>query len=433
VPLEGGAPRELLENVSLADWSPDGRDLAVVHQVAGKDRLEFPVGKVLYESVEGIVSARFSPRGERIAISQQDGSIALVDMSGKLTVLSKGWSATGNLAWRPDGKEIWFSAQKPSEQYALYAVGLEGGSRLVRREAAGLYLHDISKDGRALLNNYLWSSSLLAEPAGGNAERELSWMDNPLAVDISNDGRSVLFTEWGEGGGDNGAIYLRAPDGAAAVRLGEGQAVAFSTDGRWVLSQPADPAETFTLLPTGPGQPKTLDHKGIVAPKTAQFLPGRKSVVFLGRSGKGALRLYVQDIDGGAPRAISAEGVSLAFIAVSPDGRFVAALGPDLKIAFYPIDGGAPRPLPDAEANEGVVCWSSDSRSLYAYRRFESPARIFRIDVATGRRELWKTIIPVDRAGLITIDNFVMTPDSRAYAYSFQRILTNLEIVDGLR
>ena len=36
VPLEGGAPRELLENVSLADWSPDGRGLAVVHKVGEK-------------------------------------------------------------------------------------------------------------------------------------------------------------------------------------------------------------------------------------------------------------------------------------------------------------------------------------------------------------------------------------------------------------
>jgi Tol biopolymer transport system component len=432
VPLEGGAPRELLENVSLADWSPDGRDLVVAHQVNGKDRLEFPIGKVLYESPEGIASVRFSPRGELIAISQQDGSIALVDMSGKLTALSKGWSAIGNLAWRPDGKEVWFSAQKPSEQYALYAVTLSGRDRLVRREAAGLYLHDISKDGRVLLNNYLWSSSLLAQPAGGNAERELSWMDNPLAVAIANDGRSVLFTEWGEGGGDNGAIYLRAMDGAAAVRLGEGQAVALSNDGRWVLSQPSDFAETFTLFPTGPGQPRTLEHKGIQSPKVGKFLPDGKRVLFPGTLGTGARRLYVQDLGGGQPQAISPEGVAYGHIAPSPDGNFVAALGPDSKIAIYRTDGGEARPLPGAETSQGVVCWSSDGRSLYAYRRFESPARIFKIEIATGRRELWKTIMPVDRAGLITIDNFVMTPDARAYAYSFQRIITNLEIVGGL-
>ena len=376
---------------------------------------------------------RFSPRGDRLAVSQEDATIGTVDLSGRATTLSKGWSAIGNVAWRPDGREIWFSAERPSEQFALYAVTLSGRERLVRREAGGLYLHDISRDGRVLLNSYLWNSSLLALPAGESTERELSWMDQPLAVDISNDGRTVVFTEWGEGGGDNGAIYLRATDGSAAVKLGEGLALALSPDGRWVLSQLSDPAETFALLPTGPGQPRTLEHKGITSPRSGRFLPDGRRAVFLGRSGNGGYRLYVQDLDGGLPRAISPEGMQYAFLATSPDGRSVAALGPDSKIAIYPVDGGPARPLPGAEASEGLISWSADGGSLYVYRRFESPARIFRIDVATGRREPWKTIAPVDRAGLIVIDNFVMTPDARAYAYSFQRILTNLEIVEGLR
>src|SRR5262249_43668540 len=203
--------------------------------------------------------------------------------------------------------------------------------------------HDLSKDGRVLLNNYRWSSSLLAQPTGVSAERELSWMDNPLAVAIANDGRTVVFTEWGEGGGENGSIYMRATDASPAVRLGEGQAVALSSDGRWGLSQPSDLAETFTLLPTGPRPPRTLGHKGIASPKAGRFLPDGKGVVFPGRSAKGALRLYVQNIDGGEPQPVSPEGIPLAFIAVSPDGRFVAALGPDNKIALYPLDRGAPR------------------------------------------------------------------------------------------
>src|SRR5262249_32899307 len=181
--------------------------------------------------------------------------------------------------------------------------------------------------------------------------------------------------------------------------LGEGQAVALSADGSWVLSQPSDLAETFTLLPTGPGQPRTLEHKGIASPKAGRFLPDGKRVVFPGRSAKGALRLYVQNIDGGEPQPVSPDGIRLAFIAVSPDGRFVAALGRDNKTALDPLDRGAPRALPGAGAFEGVICWSADSGSLYVYRRFESPARIFKVDVTTGKRELWKTIMPVDRAG----------------------------------
>ena len=72
MPLEGGAPRELLENVYLADWSPDGRDLAVVRRVGQRNRLELPIGKVLYASPKDVDDIRFSPRGNRLAIRHYD-------------------------------------------------------------------------------------------------------------------------------------------------------------------------------------------------------------------------------------------------------------------------------------------------------------------------------------------------------------------------
>ncbi len=431
VPLEGGAPRELLEDVSAADWSPDGRDLAVVHRVGGKYRLEFPIGKVLYETAQGIESVRFSPRGDRLAISEDDLTILTVDLSGKATTVSKGWANIGNVAWRPDGGEIWFGGQRGSEKIAIYAVTPSGRQRTVRQEAGGLYLHDISRDGRVLLNDYFWYSSLVARPAGEIAERELSWMDRPSVDAISNDGRAVVFDESGEGGGENGAIYLRAMDGSAAVRLGEGAGVGLSPDGRWVLSQPSPSFEGFVLLPVGPGQPRPLRHPGITPIPSARFLPDGKRVVFLGLAGTGSLRLYLQDLDGGEPRAISPEGMPPGRLAVSPDGRFVTARAPDWKIAIYPVDGGSPQPLAGVEARENPILWSGSS--LYVFRSREAPAPVFKVDVATGRRELWKTIAPADRSGLVSIDNIVLTPDVRSYAYSYERILTSLEVVEGLR
>ena len=432
VPLEGGAPRELLEDVSLADWTPDGRDLAVVHRVGGKERVEFPIGKVLWETTDVIESVRFSPRGDRLAVSLGDG-IALLDLSGKTTTLLKEWVGTGNVAWRPDGNEVWFSGHKGSDKYALHAVTPSGRERTVRREAGGLYLHDISRDGHVLLNDYFWPSSLVALPAGESAERELSWMDRPVVDAISNDGRSVVFDEIGEGGGDNGTIYLRATDGSAAVRLGEGSGLGLSPDGRWVLASPWLSSDTLLLLPTGPGQARRLEHKGITSFVSGRFLSDGKWVVFLGRAGTGTLRVYVQSLDGGEPRAISPDGMPPGYLAVSPDGRLVAARGPDWRIALYPVDGGVSRPLAGAEALDNPILWSADGGSLYAYRSREAPARVFKIDIATGRQELWKTIAPADRSGLVAIDNIVMTPDARNYAYSYQQILTSLEVVEGLR
>jgi Tol biopolymer transport system component len=433
VPLEGGAPRELLEDVSAADWSPDGRELAVVHRDGGKYRVEFPIGKVLYETTDGIESMRFSPRGDRLAISQDDWTILTVDLSGKATTLSKGWGNIGNVAWRPDGGEIWFGGQKGSEKFAVYAVTLSGRLRTVRREAGGLYLHDISKDGRVLLNEYFWHSSLVGLAAGESAERELSWMDRPNVDAISNDGRSVVSDEWGEGGGENGSIYLRTMDGAPAVRLGEGKGLGLSADARWLLSRPPAPPETYVLLPTGPGQPRPLAHHGITEVESAQFLPDGQHIVFLGHAGKGSLRVYVQDVVGGEPRAVSPEGIRPAYMVVSPDGRFVATQGPDSKTTIYPFEGGPPRPLPGADVGERPIVWSADGGSIYVYQRREPTARVFKIDVATGTRELWKTIAPADRAGLIGIDNIFVTPDARGYACSYERILTSLELAEGLR
>jgi hypothetical protein len=334
--------------------------------------------------------------------------------------------------WSPDEREIWFSGSRLTTKFDIYAVSLSGRERLVRREAGGLYLHDLSKDGRALLNEYLWNISLVAHPGGGAPEHDLSWMDQAVVDAITNDGRAVIFNETGEGGGSHGSIYRRTMDGAPAVRLGEGLGQGLSADGLWVLSRPPAPPETFVLLPTGPGQPRTVGHRGFTTVDSAQFLPDGQRIVFLGRSGKESWRLYVQDVAGGEPHAISPDGMLAAHMIVSPDGRYVATLGPESKMTIYPIDGGPARPLPGVEAGEGPVVWSADGGSIFVYHRQDVPARVFRIDVATGAREPWKTIAPPDRSGLVAVDNVVMTPDARAYAGSYEQILTSLELVEGL-
>ena len=116
MPLEGGAPRDVLENVREADWSPDGSSLAVIREVGGKDRLEFPIGKVLCETGGYLSDLRFSPRGDRIAFFEHPvkwddrGLVAVVDLQGKKTVLADGFWGEEGLAWSSDGQEVLFSA-----------------------------------------------------------------------------------------------------------------------------------------------------------------------------------------------------------------------------------------------------------------------------------------------------------------------------------
>lgn len=157
VPLSGGAPRELLDHILAADWSPDGTQLAVAREENGKCRLEFPVGRVLYASTGMIMFMRISPRGDAIAFTDQPvleydrGTIAMVDLKGHKSTLTQEWNGEQGLASSPDGKEIWFTASSSDGwDRELYAVSRSGKQRSVLSIPGAMYLHDIASDGRAL-------------------------------------------------------------------------------------------------------------------------------------------------------------------------------------------------------------------------------------------------------------------------------------------
>ena len=438
VPLAGGAPRAVLEDARLADWSSDGSALAVVRSVQGKSRIEYPVGRTLYETAGDIRHMRLSHGGDCAFVEQDDNglfSVNVVGAAAKRESLSKGWEYVGGLAWWPDDSEIWFAGRRSAGKVALYAVTPSGSERLVRQEAGGLFLDDIYSDGRVLLSDYSFSRGIAVSGAGETLERDLSWLDLPWVDLIAADGRTVVFEQRGEGGVRKGGIYIRRVDGSAPVHLGEGGALGLSPDNLWVLSQPheAGGQERFLLLPTGQGLARPLDHRGLASVPWGGFLADGSRILFLAGKGNGPLRLYVQDVAGGEPRAVSPEGLAAGPVPASPNGQFVAAVGSDSTVLICRTDAGAPRALPGSLPGDVPIVWSADGRSLYVYKRNELPARIFRVDVETGHREHWKDVAPADRTGLDRIDSIVMTPDARAYAYGYSRTLGSLQIARGLR
>ena len=66
--LGGSAPRELLENVYDADWSPDGNEMAIIDGVNNRWRLQYPMGKVLLEGENWMSDVRVSPDGKQVAL-----------------------------------------------------------------------------------------------------------------------------------------------------------------------------------------------------------------------------------------------------------------------------------------------------------------------------------------------------------------------------
>jgi eukaryotic-like serine/threonine-protein kinase len=437
VPLTGGAPREILDDVLEADWSPDGAQLAVIHGVGGRFRLEYPIGKVLYETSGWISRVRVSPRGDKVAFldhpvqGDDAGSVAVVDTTGKKMTLDAGFISEQGLAWSSRGNEVWFSATKAGNTERLYVATLAGKVRLILRTAGSVRLDDLSREGRALMTLSNTRVGILGEAPGETEERDLSWLDWSRAMDLSADGKTLLFDETGEGGGEKYGIYLRKTDGSPAIRLGDGNADALSPDGQWVIAAPQGAPAQLRLLPTGTGEERALTHDDINH-LTVRWFPDAKRILFAGHEPAKGVRLYVQDLEGGAPRAITPEGMNLRF-AISPDGTTVAAAGSDRRIALYPTKGGDARPIPGVQPGVLPLQWTSDGHSLFVLQRGTTSALVFRLDPATGRQQLWKELKPADPAGIARVLPPLITPDGKAYAYSYGRALSDLYLVEGLK
>ena len=439
-PLSGGAARDLFEDVVDADWAPDGRSIALVRAPGWRHRLEFPAGKVLYETAGWVSHPRVSPKGDLVAFldhpqfGDDGGSVALIDRAGKKTTLAGGWSSAQGLAWSLSGEEIWFTATEGGSNRALHAVTRSGRHRTVTRSPGVLTLQDISADGRALINHSTERIGMVGLGADGK-DRSLAWLDWSRAPRLSEDGGTMAFTEEAEGGGPGYSVYLRKTDGSPAVRLGEGEGLALSPDGKWVLAALVrlDPSPLI-LLPTGAGEPKPLPKDSInhdSAP--AAFFPDGRRIVFVGHEQGHGRRTWVQDLEGGKARPITPEGV--VGTVLSPDGRLVAASGPDQKVSLYPVDGGQAQPIEGFEPNDALLRWSSDGRFLYAGSgmRRTLNALVYRIEVSSGRRELWKQFSLPDPTGISGIGCTAITPDGKTFVFTYSQQFSDLYIVDGLR
>jgi hypothetical protein len=435
----GGAPKEILDDVQWADWAPDGQSLAVVRDIGGKSRLEFPVGKVLYETAGWVGHARVSPRGDEVAFldhpvrGDDGGSVAIVDRSGKRRTISGLFASIQGLCWSPGGEEVWFTGASVGFNRGVHAASRSGRVRLLAQGTGGLTIEDVSKTGRVLLVQDKARQGISALAPGAQKEQDLSWLDWSLARDISPDGRTLLFDESGEGGGPGYSVYVRKMDGTPAVRLGEGSGSALSPDGRLALGVAGTvSAQRMILYPIGTGEPKTLASGGLRIDQ-ACLLPNGRRILLSGNEPDRGSRLWVQGVEDAKPRAISPEGYRVFQNGVSPDGKQVAVIGPDQRFYLYPVDGGEPTPLPSLTAGDVPSGWTGDGRALFIRRRGEVPMKVFLVDVRSGRRELWRELMPPDPAGIATLGGLAATPDGKAYAYSYIRSLADLYVVEGLK
>jgi tRNA A-37 threonylcarbamoyl transferase component Bud32/Tol biopolymer transport system component len=444
MPLSGGAPRSLLDHVVSADWTPKGEQLAAIHQTDGEYRVEFPIGKkTLHRTAGRLNTLRFSPNGDRLAfleypsLEDEVGSLKVVDLDGHVSELSAGWQTIHGLQWSRDGSEIWFTGSRTGKSSSLYAVSLSSGKvRVILHAPGDLMLLDIGRDGQLLVTpspvraRMIWS--------GEGEERDLSWFDWSTVADLSADGKTVLFHEWGEGTSANPVVHTRRVDGSDAVRLGDGIALALSPDGGSAIALMDKGGPRLVLYSTRTSDERALPTEGARDIYRAKWFPDSRRVMAVALFKEG-VRTLILDVESGKARPVADIGTMGAL--VHPDSRRILAYDGLGNHYIWPLDGGEPEPIAGLDEKDSPVQWGTDPRFLFLRSDDDTlrndALRIYRFNLSTGRRELWRTLAPRDPAGVFGIatgrGEVAMTRDGRNIVFTYWAWIGDLFQVEGAR
>jgi serine/threonine protein kinase/Tol biopolymer transport system component len=435
LPVGGGAPRPILDSVQYADWAPDGKDFAVVRYVRERHvyTLEYPTGKVLYETPGWISDPRFSRDGKRLAFldhpafGDDQGFVSVIDLAGNRKQLSGAYASTQGLAWSPKGDEIWFSAVAEGVYRSLFAASLSGRVRPLLSAPGDIDIQDSFPDGRVLVADVNSRLILMVSTPGNAKDRDFTWMDWTSTMRFSPDGQQILFGD--QHSGAQYGTFLRNMDGSPAVRLGDGDPMDLSLDGKWALSRTVVGANQLLLLPVGAGEPRQLTHSK-VSHLDARFLPDGR-VFSVGNEPGHPERTYVIDPNGNET-AITPEGIRGT--AITTSGKLLLTVNSDgSEYQLFPLDGGPPRNIAQLQKGDRPFDFTSDDTALLVRRNGPlDSVEVWRVELAGSQRTLLHTFSLSEVSSIAGRPAVIVSRNGKNYAYRYFRKISAEYVIEGL-
>jgi Tol biopolymer transport system component len=438
--MSGGTPRALENGVIAADYAPDGKTLAVARTANHKVQLEFPMGKVIFTTSGYVDYLRVSPNGKAVAFMEHPvfdddrGWVTTIDDAGNHKQLTKEFSTVQGLAWAPGGKEIWFTANGATTgatDRQVFGVSLAGKQREVLTTPQGTRLMDISADGRVLLcSEELRTDISGIDPGTGKERRGLEWFNGSGLGDVSPDGKAILFDEWG---GPAGSLYLvvyRKLDGSAPTALGEGATPKFSPDEKTVASPLLTRPPQLALYPVGTGESRRLALGDIVNFASVAWFPDGQHVLLEASKEGQPLRTYEMDLQGGKPRELGP--TDFTGFAVANDGQNIAGRNGAGEAVVFNRETQKVQLIRGIGPQDRIEKWTKDGQALLVTTATPWDAQIYRVEVASGKKNLLQKVELSEKAGSIFNVRAFYAEDSKTYVYNTRRVLGSLYVVEGL-
>ena len=439
--LGGGGIRPLQKDVAQADWSHDGKSLALIRYLDGRCRLEYPAGNVLFETPDWISRARVSLDGKLVAFAyhpfngDSQGDVCIVDAAGQWRVLSRDMTSVSGLAWSASGDEVWLSGINEAQQNGIWGLALDGSRREIYTSPARVSIFDVARDGRALIGLGNLRLGMSVSPGDGAPEIDLTWFDGTVATDLSADGRQVLFTEGHEAENPHYACYTRSVDGSPAVRLGDGISTRLSADGQWALAITMPPTHELVAHPIGFGEQRVIPVTGMERYAWAGFHPDGRRLFVVGTTADYANRLFMVNAEGGMPALLWDEPVPYSRISglpIDPAGERVVFLRATGEHMMLDVATKTATPMAVLAAGDTALRFDGTGRFLFVANGDAADRRVYRVDLESGERTLWRKVAPPDRTGVFYIGPAALSADGSVLAYSYYRHIADLYVVEGL-